>query len=307
MNTFSPLKGKTIIDLSSRLPGPLATKILSARGANVIKIENIHYPDPFLSDGLPKEDRSFLHWYEELNQHKKVLKFDFSNSLDQEEIRKIISGSDALITGLSLKIQKELKITSLELKELKKNQPFAFLEIKSSRNEQGLHDLNALALSGLLKKHCENQTSSQDIISPPFVPLAGVSFAQSLALDLVSALFESSLSNEFIEVQSFLDESILETYSFFTHQTQDKFLHSGLYPCYNIYKTQDDHYVALAAVEMKFWQNALKALNLPMSLDQFKNTDQSVFNELIAAFKTHTLAELIVLNEKHHFCLSPVK
>ena len=53
---FKPLEGLKIIDLSHRLPGPLCGKILVDLGAEVIKIEDHVFQDPFLSglfSGLP--------------------------------------------------------------------------------------------------------------------------------------------------------------------------------------------------------------------------------------------------------------
>jgi crotonobetainyl-CoA:carnitine CoA-transferase CaiB-like acyl-CoA transferase len=47
--SFKPLTGMTIVDLSHRLPGPLCGKLLNDLGANVIKIEDHIFQDPFLS------------------------------------------------------------------------------------------------------------------------------------------------------------------------------------------------------------------------------------------------------------------
>ncbi len=61
-----------IIDLTHRLPGPLAGKILCDLGHEVIKIEDEKHKDPFLSGMFSSFDESFEDWYKELNQQKKI-------------------------------------------------------------------------------------------------------------------------------------------------------------------------------------------------------------------------------------------
>ena len=64
------LKGKVILDLSHRLPGPLAGKVLADMGAEVIKVEDQKFKDPFIHGLFAEMDPSFPHWYEELNSNK---------------------------------------------------------------------------------------------------------------------------------------------------------------------------------------------------------------------------------------------
>ena len=58
------LEGIKILDFTHRLPGPLAGKILSDMGAEVIKVEDIKHKDPFLSGMFSEFDQSFENWYE---------------------------------------------------------------------------------------------------------------------------------------------------------------------------------------------------------------------------------------------------
>ena len=71
MNSL-PLDGLKIIDLSTRLPGPLSTKILRDLGANVIKIEDVHYGDSF--------NPTLAAWYRALNSDKNIVKLNFNRS-----------------------------------------------------------------------------------------------------------------------------------------------------------------------------------------------------------------------------------
>ena len=58
-----------ILDLTHRLPGPLAGMVLSDLGYDVIKIEDEKHKDPFLAGAFSDFDDSFEDWYRVLNQN----------------------------------------------------------------------------------------------------------------------------------------------------------------------------------------------------------------------------------------------
>ena len=68
-----PLKGKIILDLTRMLPGPYCSMILSDLGANVIRIEDPHYPygqpPPFFQKGRYRESA----FNSILNRNKKAI------------------------------------------------------------------------------------------------------------------------------------------------------------------------------------------------------------------------------------------
>ena len=67
MHIQKPLSGKTILDLSHRLPGPMAGKLLGDLGARVIKVEDKKFKDPFIYGLFAEMDNSFPIWYENIN------------------------------------------------------------------------------------------------------------------------------------------------------------------------------------------------------------------------------------------------
>ena len=60
------LAGKTIIDFPHRLPGPLATKLLSDKGAQVIKIEDEKFDCMIMDNLMP--NKTGVEVLEELNK-----------------------------------------------------------------------------------------------------------------------------------------------------------------------------------------------------------------------------------------------
>ena len=129
--------------------------------------------------------------------------------------------------------------------------------LASRKVKKSMHDLNAMSLAGLLSLYVADK--KEKIVAPPFLPIAGISFGHKAATDLLAAYVKSLRDSKTIFVKTYLDEATEDIYGLFWPEADRKnkrvkFLHNGLYPCYALYQTKDHKYVALAAVEEKFWQ-----------------------------------------------------
>lgn len=272
-----PLHGFTIIDLSHRLPGPFAGKVLASLGAKVIKIEDYQFKDPFLEGLFASFDESFLDWYQNLNEEKEVLRFDFNHEEDAKKIAHLIQSADGVIMGLPPKTRVKLKLTASDLEF---DRPFVAIELLASKvHQRSLHDLNALADAGLLSMHLAGR--NEDIVDPPFLPISGISFGHKAATDFLAVYIQSQKKQKSITHQCYLDESTELIYGTFWPKKDrahiKKYLHNGKYPCYSLYKTSDGHYLALSLVEEKFWNRFCELFQVDKTLDRFCAKDESVF------------------------------
>ena len=91
---MKPLDGIKVIDLSTLLPGPLATLILAEAGAEVIKVERIGGEDmrrspPFI-DG-----ESIL--FAILNRGKRSIELNIKSKEGYEKITKLIKSADIVV------------------------------------------------------------------------------------------------------------------------------------------------------------------------------------------------------------------
>jgi len=301
------LEGIKIIDLSHRLPGPLCGKILSDLGAEVIKIEDNDFKDPFLSGLFAQFDSSFIHWYEELNSNKKILRFNFNSIEDIQKINEIVKNSDAIIMGLPPKTRSKL---NMDDDKLLLNKPFVVIELLASKDSQkSLHDLNALADNGLLSLHVNN--SKEEIIAPPLLPISGITFGHKGATDLIAGLLKAKNTNTTVFVKTYLDEST-ENILGISWPKKDRsllrkdFLHNGKYPCYNLYITKDQKYVALAAVEEKYWLRFCELFNIDKNINRFDFESNSTFEVISNTLKQYEASEIAKIIEHEDICLSMV-
>ena len=301
------LKGIKILDFTHRLPGPLAGKILSDLGAEVIKVEDIKHKDPFLSGMFSEFDRSFENWYEELNRNKQIIRLDFKSPTIKDEIKTLLQGAQGLLLSLSPKLKIGLGLSDEDLKTL----PLAVVELEaSSTHNKAMHDLNALAISGYLALHVAHEEGP--IVAPPFMPVAGIAFGQQVATQLLANIIEVSRSKEFVKSVSYLHdtaEAILHPFwsSTLRQQKKTKFLHNGAYPCYSLYRTLDGHYVALAAVEEKFWLDLKATFSINLDLEKRFETSPEAFDAVASVFAKLTTEEIERRSLNKELCLSIVR
>ncbi len=306
---MTPLAGLRVIDLSQRLPGPLAGMLLAELGAQVIKIEDHSFQDAFLEPQLAQIDDSFVQWYQELNAAKQIKRFDFSSPLARQMMAQELSQADIVLHALPEKLAVTLGLDTTSLATLKK--PIAILQLGASQNSKtSMHDLNALAEAGMLHLHVAGQTTSP--LAPPLLPIAGISFGQQVALTALALYRQAQQLGRPALSHIFLLDEILKVYRpFWTQQlrlqNRTKFLHNGKFPCYCLYRNMDGDWVAVAAVEEKFWLEFSRLLNTKLSASDRFSTEPHIFQTVADSIMARTTAELVELLEHKDICVSLIR
>ncbi|MBL1089017.1 MULTISPECIES: CaiB/BaiF CoA transferase family protein [Streptomyces] len=90
-----PLDGLRVIDLATLFAGPLAATLLGDFGAEVIKVEHPHRPDPARGHG-PAKDGVGL-WWKMLGRNKKAMTLDLSHPGGREVLLRLAAGADVVI------------------------------------------------------------------------------------------------------------------------------------------------------------------------------------------------------------------
>lgn len=241
-----------VIDLTWRLPGPLATYLLAQQGIEVIKYEDAQHRDPFLKWHW---DPSFAEIYHAFQKPKQLHLIDFSDANAVAAMHDDIARADAVVMGFPPRVEEKLGLTANDIARRYTGISFTRLGFRPG-DDHSAHDLNSLAQSNLLKMHVLDR--DDDIIAPPLLPVTGIFFSQHIAITVLATMLEQKNQQEPIQNWCYLQDAVDEVQrAYYPESIQSRtpatFLHNGRFPCYNLYRTSDGGYLAVAAVEAKFW------------------------------------------------------
>lgn len=263
-----PLSGVRVLDLTRLLPGPYATRLLAELGAEVIKVE-----DPKGGD--------YARWYppltgeppmggifREVNAGKKSVALDLKKPEALEGLRALAKTCDVLVDsfrpGVLARLGLDPKALMDEVPRLIYCAITGFGQTGPDKDRAG-HDIGYLARAGAL-----------DLCGPPERPVvpgvqvADIGGGMSAVAGILAALYEREKTGKGRVVDISLTEGAMAFAATWFgalhagHQPKrgDEML-DGSRPCYGVYETKDGKFLAVGALEPKFWANFLTALELP--------------------------------------------
>lgn len=309
------LNSITVLDLTRHLPGPYATLMLADLGAEVIKIEDPRRGDEVRWMPPLLENESAL--FQQLNRNKKSLTLHLKSPHARAVLLKLARTADVLIESFRPGVTARLGI---DYEPLKTENPRLIYCSLSGYGQEGPyreragHDINYMALSGLLGLTADKEGTPV----LPAVQIADLASGAMLSLvGILAALYEREKNG----VGKYLDISMLDgtlallPVAFSRIMTArapavgEKMELTGLLPCYNIYRTADGKFLALGALEPKFWENFCDAIGKPeLKSKQFASGKEQagVFEELRETIGSRTQTEWLRLLEGKDVCCEPV-
>ncbi|MCB1052139.1 MAG: CoA transferase [Acidobacteria bacterium] len=305
-----PLTGLKVLDLARLYPGPLATKGLADLGAKVTKLEDPDFPD-YIGRYPPfAEDRSV--YDVALNHNKTPVQLAFSQAEQQAKFRELIEQSDVLVESFRAGFLGSWGLAPETL--LNWNPRLIGVSVtafgfKSSWADRPAHDLNILALCGALDLN-------RDAAGQPIIPQnqwVDTAMAQHINTRVLAALYQRVQTGQGCWLDLSMLDAILPYLTLqWAHlpfgQKASSFL-SGALPCYNLYPTADGRWMALGALESKFWRAFCNAIQHPewqdLGLDPGPK-GQDLKEKLTKLFRQKTLNQWVALDPNGSFCLSPV-
>jgi crotonobetainyl-CoA:carnitine CoA-transferase CaiB-like acyl-CoA transferase len=282
------LTGVKVLDLSRLLPGPYCSMILADHGADVIAVEG----KKFQADEM---------FFKEISRNKRHISLNLKTQEGKAIFMGLAKEADIILEGFRPGVVKTLGVDYETIKTV--NPGIIYCSITGyGQNgpmwDRAGHDVNYLSISGVL-----------DLIGekghPPAIP--GVQFADiaggsmNAVIGILLALFarEKSGKGQYIDI-SMTDGMIgyLTLPSFFRQLTGERYERSESrfshrYACYNTYETADRQYLAIGAVEKRFWQNLCEHLGIPeyVDLQYDEERRQEIISLMRRIFSEKTLAE----------------
>jgi crotonobetainyl-CoA:carnitine CoA-transferase CaiB-like acyl-CoA transferase len=264
----------TVLDFTRLLPGPFCTQLLCNLGADVIKIE-----DPKLGDymrSVPPMVHDISYPFLMVNRGKRSLAVDLKTPEGQEIVHKLARRADVVVEQFRPGVMARLGAAYDDLAMMNPKLVYcSFSGYGQTGPYKDLpgHDLNFQALAGTL-----SVTAGQSDKRPaiPGVPIADMASAFNAALAILAAL----RTRDRIGRGEWIDVSILDTAVTLMVLGLARFLATGdepvpgetlltgTFPFYSLYETKDGRWLAVAAVEPKFWIRMCELVGAPELAEQ---------------------------------------
>jgi crotonobetainyl-CoA:carnitine CoA-transferase CaiB-like acyl-CoA transferase len=313
------LTGLTVIDLTRLLPGPACTMHLQRLGARIIKIEPPGEGDYARRLGLSADapPEAISPFFTLLNAGKEIRTLDFKREHDVAHCLELIAGADVVIESFRPGVMDRLGLGFDACRAVKADIVYASI---SGYGQSGAwaqkagHDINYLALSGVLDQigvrggaPALSNVQIADLLGGA-LPAAMEVLAARIAAQRTGVAQRCDISMTHYSFASNLVARHAVLLSGNSPERGNDWL-TGAYACYNVYRTADDRFLAVGALEQKFWAGVCAVLNAPhlTTIGHATGTvGLRVKKEVQDIFLTQTRDEWAARFAQHDVCVTPV-
>ncbi|MDA8259985.1 MAG: CaiB/BaiF CoA-transferase family protein [Betaproteobacteria bacterium] len=270
-----PLAGLRVLDLTRLLPGPVATMHLADLGAEVIKIEDTGAGDYARAMGPGERDTgesSDSLFFRLVNRNKKSLRLDLKQAAGVEVFLRLACDADVVFESFRPGVVDKLGIGYEAVRVI--NPRIVYCAITGYGQtgpwaDHAGHDINYLATAGCLDQigtHDGRQSGAPAIPNLQIGDLLGG--ALTPLLGVLAAVIGARMTGQGSHVDVAMTDAVLAHTIFPLVTTlvhgqpapRGADLLTGGVPCYGVYRTADDRYLAVGALEPKFWQALCAAI-----------------------------------------------
>jgi alpha-methylacyl-CoA racemase len=286
---MKPLDGVRVLDLTRLLPGNYCTLVMAALGADVIKLEDHSAGDYIRRYGTQVGGTGVID--HQVNRGKRSICLDLKNPVEREHFEALVATSNILVESFRPGTLDRLGYPSDRLHELRPDLVIASISgfgadgpLASAHG----HDLNFLALSGLLDRLGE--TGGDPMPLP--IPLADLLGGLVSAMFTIPYLRRAEMTGQgavidapLFEALALLPSSLLaEIVGGSQVGGRGEFkLGAGL-ATYAVYPAKDG-YVALVAQEQHFWDALVDVVGLDdLRARQRDPSAQELIRDRLGAF-----------------------
>jgi alpha-methylacyl-CoA racemase len=312
-----PLDGIRVLDLSRLLPGPFLTMILGDMGADVVKVE-----DPRIGDymrQIPPAKAGMSGRFLAVNRGKRSLALDLKSEAGRDAFLRMAERADVVVESFRPGVLDRLGVGWAALEA--RNPRLVFCSISGYGKDgpyvdRAGHDLNYLGLAGVLAMGGTTDGAPgmpgvqiADLAGGALWGVTGVLGAlvgrgrtgRGAQLDI--SMTEGALALLCAELGTLDPGGDRPTPS--RGRTE---LNGGL-ACYGVYRTRDERYLSVGALEPKFWLAFNRALGRRGDLGELvapPARQAEVRAEVQAILGTRTRDEWVEILAAHDCCCEPV-
>lgn len=294
---MKPLSGITVLDISRLLPGGFASLLLARQGARVIKIEEPGVGDYYRGLTGGKEFIDLGHFHE-INSGKELVTLNLKTDQGKRIFQKLVRRTDVLIENFRPGTLQRLGIPYSILSKWNPKLVLCSITGDGQRGSRlGGHDLNYLALSGLLSLIRGPKGAP---VLPEFQIIDLAAGYRSVVL-ILAALQQRVRTKRGVWIDSAMIDVGREMARLYTTARGEIGLRPlrGV-PNYRLYRTKDGRYVAFGALEPKFIRNFGRATGVLQRVGRLR------LKALQRLFLSKTAREWARLSSRYDFCLSPM-
>ena len=264
-----PLRGVKVLDFSTLLPGPLATLILARAGASVLKVERPNGGDEMRSY-VPRFGSTSAN-FAILNEGKRSVVADLKDPDDVTRVAELMKRADVLVEQFRPRTLERLGLGYEQA--IKLNPSLIYCSItgygqNGPKAARAGHDLNYIAETGLLSLTTDVQGAPT---LPPLLIADLVGGTYPAVLNIILALrqrdaggagvhIDISMSNNLFSLQYW---ALANAGAEGTWPRPGGELVTGGSARYQLYRTGDGAFLAVAALEDRFWNEFCQLVNLP--------------------------------------------
>ena len=301
---MGPLSGLKIIELVGLGPGPFVGMLLADLGAEVIAVDRVGSSEaPQLAIDIHRRG-------------KKSIVLDLKSAAGKEILFKLCSESAAVFEGFRPGAVEKLGIGPEEC--LEQNPSLVYGRMTGWGQTGPLaksagHDINYIALTGAL--HAMGFKNS--VPTPPLNLIGDYAGGMFLALGMVSAILHAKNTGEGQVIDAAMVDgvNILMTlfHSFYASnmwgpERESNLLDGGAH-FYRCYRTKDNKFISLGAIEKPFMKLFIEKAELAPDFIQAHNNPTQwpeLARELEQVFATRTQQQWCDLLENTDACFAPV-
>ncbi len=288
-----PLQGCRILDFTTLLPGPFATRLLYEAGAEVIKIERAGQGDE-LRAGSPAWGDTSL-GFALMNAGKRSIAVDLKCDEQKQAVLALMREADVIVEQFRPGVMDRLGLGYEAARRM--NPQIIYCSITGYGQEGPSaqvagHDLTYMAETGLLS--LTGDAAGVPVLPPVLVADIGAGTLPAV-VNILLALRHRDTHGE----GAYLDISLTDNLFSFPYWAVSRGVGYGQWPVtggerltggtprYQLYRAKDGRYIAAAPLEQRFWEAFCRVIGLDAAFRDDSQNPQATYAAVAEIIARH--------------------